>query len=67
MSLRFESTLASIRQFLATQTDPVTAMRTSYGILQQMLDQQAQLWSYVDEFSIDGGGLFRLRSHRLGP
>jgi MFS transporter, DHA2 family, multidrug resistance protein len=48
--LPFESILSSLRHFLATQTDPVTALRESYGVLQRMLDQQAQLSSYVDDF-----------------
>ncbi|HEX4810632.1 MAG TPA: DHA2 family efflux MFS transporter permease subunit [Bryobacteraceae bacterium] len=45
-----QGTISSLQHTLATQTDPVTAQQQTYGILQQLLGQQAQLWSYVDDF-----------------
>ncbi|HWF47584.1 MAG TPA: DHA2 family efflux MFS transporter permease subunit [Bryobacteraceae bacterium] len=52
MSPVFENILSSVRHFLDTQTDPVTALQQSYGVLQQLLAQQAELWSYVDDFRL---------------
>jgi DHA2 family multidrug resistance protein len=52
MSPTFENLLSSVRHFLDTQTDPVTALKESYGVLQQLLARQAQLWSYVDDFRL---------------
>jgi DHA2 family multidrug resistance protein len=52
MSPTFENILSSVRRFLDTQTDPVTAVKQSYGVLEQLLAQQARLWSYVDDFRL---------------
>ncbi|MGC2662344.1 MAG: DHA2 family efflux MFS transporter permease subunit [Bryobacteraceae bacterium] len=48
----FESQLSTVRHYLATQTDPVSAANQSYGILQRILGQQASLFSYVDDFRL---------------
>ncbi len=43
---RFEAA----RQMLAQHADPVTAARQAYAGIYSMLDQQAHLWAYVDNF-----------------
>jgi DHA2 family multidrug resistance protein len=40
-----------MQQYLSAQgSSSTTALRQSYGLINQALDGQARLWSYVDDF-----------------
>ena len=41
-----------MQQYLSAQggASPATAVQQSYGLINQALDAQARLWSYVDDF-----------------
>jgi hypothetical protein len=39
---------------LGHQTDPVTATRQAYNAVYSLLDQQAHLWAFVDNFYLFG-------------
>ena len=39
---------------LGQQTDPVTATRQAYNAVYSLLDQQAHLWAFVDNFYMFG-------------
>jgi len=39
---------------LSLHTDPVTASRQAYNAVYSLLDQQAHLWAFVDNFFIFG-------------
>jgi DHA2 family multidrug resistance protein len=46
-----QANLQGTQQFLASQgADSVTAMHRSYGLIDQLLNGQARLWAYVDDF-----------------
>lgn len=50
-SIPFEQQLQSLQKYLYTQGyGPVEAMRKAYALLSGQLQQQALLWSYVDDF-----------------
>jgi len=38
------------QRLMALRIDPTDALRRAYGLVQVTLDQQAALWSYVDDF-----------------
>jgi MFS transporter, DHA2 family, multidrug resistance protein len=43
--------LNGIQQFVGEQgSSPTTAMRRAYGLVNLALNEQARLWSYVDDF-----------------
>ena len=45
--------LAGLQHYLAGQgVGPVTAQHQAYGLMYQLLQQQASLWSYVDLFRL---------------
>jgi DHA2 family multidrug resistance protein len=46
----FARRLAGAHQLLSRQTDPVTATRQAYAAVYAVLDQQAHLWAFVDNF-----------------
>jgi DHA2 family multidrug resistance protein len=46
----FAQHLAAAREMLSRHADPVTATHQAYGLLYNVLDQQAHLWAYVDNF-----------------
>ena len=46
----FQDQLAALTAFLAKHTDPDTAARQAVGIMSRMLDGQAALLSFVDDF-----------------
>jgi len=50
----FREQLATAKQALALHTDPATATTQAYGALYGVLDQQAHLWAFVDNFYIFG-------------
>ena len=39
---------------LGAHTDPVTATRQAYNAVYSLLDQQAHLWAFVDNFYLFG-------------
>jgi DHA2 family multidrug resistance protein len=45
---------AAAKELLSRHTDPVTATRQAYGAVYSLLDQQAHLWAYVDNFFLFG-------------
>ncbi len=45
-----QQSLNSFQQMLTPQSGAATASTQSYGMLEQVLVQQSQLWSYVDDF-----------------
>jgi DHA2 family multidrug resistance protein len=50
-SNRLQSTLAASQHFLISQgASATTAMQRAYALVEGALDQQARLWSYVDDF-----------------
>jgi len=50
----FREQLATAKQALALHTDAATATTQAYGALYGVLDQQAHLWAFVDNFYIFG-------------
>ncbi len=50
----FDQQLAAARSQLAQHTDPVTATHQAYAAVYSLLDQQAHLWAYVDNFFVFG-------------
>jgi len=50
----FREQLAAAKQALALHTDPATATTQAYGALYGVLDQQAHLWAFVDNFYMFG-------------
>jgi DHA2 family multidrug resistance protein len=50
----FVQELAATKQALALHTDPVTATTQAYASLYNVLDQQAHLWAFVDNFYLFG-------------
>jgi DHA2 family multidrug resistance protein len=45
------ATLAGMQQYLAAQgANSTTALRQAYGLMNESLNGQARLWSYVDDF-----------------
>jgi DHA2 family multidrug resistance protein len=50
----FAQRLAAARHLLAHQADPVTATRQAYAAIYSLLDQQAHLWAFVDNFFLFG-------------
>jgi DHA2 family multidrug resistance protein len=50
----FRQQLDSAKHLLAHHTDSVTASRQAYNAVYSLLDQQAHLWAFVDNFFIFG-------------
>jgi hypothetical protein len=50
----FAQRFAAAKQVLSHQTDPVTATRQAYDAVYSLLDQQAHLWAFVDNFYLFG-------------
>lgn len=50
----FVQRLAGAQKVLGQHADPVTAARQAYSGLYSLLDQQAHLWAFVDNFFIFG-------------
>ena len=50
----FTQRLAAAKHLLAHHTDPVTATRQAYAAVYSLLDQQAHLWAFVDNFYLFG-------------
>ena len=50
----FVQRLAAAKHLLSYHTDPVQAMRQAYAAVYALLDQQAHLWAFVDNFSLFG-------------
>ncbi len=50
----FAQRLAAAKHLLAHQSDPVTATRQAYAAIYSLLDQQAHLWAFVDNFFLFG-------------
>jgi DHA2 family multidrug resistance protein len=50
----FVRQLAAARQGLLPHTDPVTATTQAYAAVYAILDQQAHLWAFVDNFYLFG-------------
>ena len=50
----FVQQLAAAKNVLGQQTDAVTATKQAYNALYSLLDQQAHLWAFVDNFYIFG-------------
>ncbi len=50
----FARHLAAVKQMLAQHADPVTATHQAYAAVYSLLDQQAHLWAYVDNFFLFG-------------
>ena len=49
----FRNGLAVLQNYLAAQgAGPVAAQHQAYGLIYQMLQQQAGLWAYVDQFRL---------------
>ena len=46
--------LAAAKKMLSLHTDPVTATHQAYAAVYALLDQQAHLWAFVDNFFIFG-------------
>jgi DHA2 family multidrug resistance protein len=46
--------MATGKAMLAHHTDPVTATRQAYGAIYSLLDQQAHLWAFMDNFFLFG-------------
>jgi hypothetical protein len=42
------------KQMLSQHTDPATATKQAYNAMYSLLDQQAHLWAFVDNFLIFG-------------
>jgi DHA2 family multidrug resistance protein len=50
----FAQRMAAAQSVLGHQTDPVTAKQQAYSAVYSLLDQQAHLWAFVDNFYIFG-------------
>ena len=50
----FVQQLAAAKKVLGQQTDAVTATKQAYNAVYSLLDQQAHLWAFVDNFYIFG-------------
>jgi DHA2 family multidrug resistance protein len=50
----FAQRLAAAKKVLGAHTDPVTATRQAYNAVYSLLDQQAHLWAFVDNFYLFG-------------
>jgi len=50
----FRQQFAAAKSVLGHQTDPVTATRQAYNAVYSLLDQQAHLWAFVDNFYLFG-------------
>jgi DHA2 family multidrug resistance protein len=50
----FTQRLAAAKNLLARHTDPVTATRQAYNAVYSLLDQQAHLWAFMDNFYLFG-------------
>jgi DHA2 family multidrug resistance protein len=50
----FRQQLADAKNLLGQHTDPVTATHQAYGAIYSLLDQQAHLWAFVDNFYLFG-------------
>jgi DHA2 family multidrug resistance protein len=50
----FVQRLAAAKNMLAAHTDPATAAHQAYAAVYALLDQQAHLWAFVDNFFIFG-------------
>ena len=50
----FKEQFAAAKSVLGHQTDPVTATRQAYSAVYSLLDQQAHLWAFVDNFYLFG-------------
>ena len=50
----FRQQLAAANKLLVHHADPVTASRQAYNAVYSLLDQQAHLWAFVDNFFIFG-------------
>ena len=50
----FRQQLDAANKLLAHHADPVTASRQAYNAVYSLLDQQAHLWAFVDNFYIFG-------------
>ncbi|HXE41602.1 MAG TPA: DHA2 family efflux MFS transporter permease subunit, partial [Candidatus Baltobacteraceae bacterium] len=48
----FAQRFAAAKNLLSHQTDPVTATKQAYSAVYSMLDQQAHLWAFVDNFRL---------------
>ncbi len=50
----YRQQLAGAKQLFARHADPATATHQAYAAVQGLLDQQAHLWAFVDNFFIFG-------------
>ncbi len=50
----FREQLAAAKKSLVLHTDPATATSQAYGAMYGVLDQQAHLWAFVDNFYLFG-------------
>ncbi|MGA9778803.1 MAG: DHA2 family efflux MFS transporter permease subunit [Limisphaerales bacterium] len=50
----FTHYLSALQNTLARQSGPATATNRAYGLIYQMLDRQAHLWAFVDNFTLLG-------------
>jgi DHA2 family multidrug resistance protein len=50
----FAQRFAAAKNLLAQHTDPVTATRQAYNAVYSLLDQQAHLWAFMDNFYLFG-------------
>ena len=50
----FVQRLADAKKMLGQHADPVTATRQAYNTVYSLLDQQAHLWAFVDNFYLFG-------------
>lgn len=50
----FAQVLAGAKNLLSHYADPVAATQQAYAVIYSLLDQQARLWAYVDNFFIFG-------------
>jgi len=50
----FAQRFAAAKTVLSHQTDPVAATQQAYAAVYAMLDQQAHLWAFVDNFRLFG-------------
>jgi DHA2 family multidrug resistance protein len=50
--LAFRQTIGAAKNYLAHQTDPVTALHQAYALVYGTLGTQASLWAFVDNFRV---------------
>ena len=50
----FVQRMNAAQSVLGQQTDPVTAKQQAYAAVYSLLDQQAHLWAFVDNFYLFG-------------